>query len=67
VRFGESDEGLELAGGGGDALLGCAWVIAHVAHVEVGFDEFVACFFGYDRVGFGSGVVYVGREFWERL
>jgi hypothetical protein len=50
VRFGEPDEGFELASGRRGALLGCSWVVAHIAHVEVGFDELVTCFFGDDGV-----------------
>lgn len=67
MGFGKSNEGLKLSSRGSDTFLGCSWIVAHVPHVKVGFDEFIARFFGDNGVSFGPGIVYVGGEFGKGL
>lgn len=67
MGFRETDERFELSGSCCDAFLRCAWVITHIAHVEVRIDKFVARLFSYDWVYFGAGIVDVGRKLRKRL
>jgi len=67
VGFGETDHGFELAGRGGYALFGGAWVVAYVAEFEVGLDELVGGFFCYLGVDARAAIVDVCGQLVYRL
>jgi len=67
MRFCQPDHAFELAGGGGDAALGGADVLAELAHGDVGGDEGFAGGGGDGGLDVGAGVGDVGGEEFDGL
>jgi hypothetical protein len=67
MGFGQTNHALKLPRRRRDSFLAGPRVVAHVPHLDVGFDKFVSSFFGDDRLNTGASVVDVRGQFLQGL